>query len=117
VKAAIDAWASVAGIGEGAIFRPVNRANRVQGSHMGEKVIWQILPRYARASGIPHLAPHDARRTCAKLCRAAGGKLEQIQLLLGHPSIQTTERYLGTKQDLAHAPNDEIQLCLATAHT
>jgi len=50
------------------------------------------------------------RSTCAKLCRAAGGELEQIQLLLGHASVQTTERYLGTKQDLVHAPNDGIKL-------
>src|SRR5262249_29762013 len=49
------------------------------------------------------------RRTCAKLCRAGGGELEQIQLLLGHASIQTIERYLGTKQDLVHAPNDGIK--------
>ena len=48
--------------------------------------------------------------TCAKLCRAAGGELEQIQLLLGHASVQTTERYLGTKQDLVNAPNDGIKL-------
>jgi hypothetical protein len=46
----------------------------------------------------------------AKLCRAAGGELDQIQLLLGHASVQTTERYLGTKQDLVHAPNDGIKL-------
>jgi site-specific recombinase XerD len=39
--------------------------------------------------------------------------LEQIQMLLGHSSVQTTERYLGTKQDLAHAPNDGIKLKLA----
>jgi integrase/recombinase XerD len=36
-----------------------------------------------------------------------------IQLLLGHASVQTTERYLGTKQDLVHAPNDGIKLRVA----
>ena len=39
--------------------------------------------------------------------------MEQIQLLLGHASVQTTERYLGTKQDLVHAPNDGIELSVA----
>jgi integrase len=57
--------------------------------------------------------PHDLRRSFAKMCRAAGGELEQIQLLLGHASVQTTERYLGTKQDLVHAPNDSIRLRIA----
>jgi integrase len=52
------------------------------------------------------IGPHDLRRTCAKLCRAAGGELEQTQILLGHASVQTTERYLGTKQDLVNAPNE-----------
>jgi hypothetical protein len=33
-----------------------------------------------------------------------------MQLLLGHASVQTTERYLGTKQCLIHAPNDAIRL-------
>lgn len=66
----------------------------------------------AVAAGVPGIAPRDLRRTCAKLCRAAGGELEQIQLLLGHASVQTTERYLGTKQDLVHAPNDGIKLKL-----
>jgi hypothetical protein len=31
-------------------------------------------------------------------------------LVLGHSSVQTTERYLGTKQNLAHEPNDAIKL-------
>jgi site-specific recombinase XerD len=48
--------------------------------------------------------------TCAKLCRTAGGDLEQIQMLLGHASIQTKERYLGTEQELAVAVNDGLEL-------
>src|SRR5579864_2510433 len=68
-----------------------------------------MLQRYANAIGFPAIAPHDACSTCAKLCRAARGELEHIQLLLGRASVQT-ERYLGTKQDLVHAPNDAIKL-------
>jgi integrase len=99
-KVAIDASTSAAGVEHGYVFRPVNRADRAGGKRLGEKVIWQMLQQYAAAAGVGGIAPHDLRRTCAKLCRAAGGELEQIQLLLGHTSVQTTERYLGSKQDL-----------------
>ena len=112
-KNAIDAWTSVVGVTEGHLFRPVNRGDEVCGERMSEKVVWQMLKAYVAGAGLPDIAPHDLRRTTAKLCRAAGGELEQIQLLLGHSSVQTTERYLGTKQDLAHAPNDAIKLTLA----
>jgi integrase len=101
-KVAIDAWATTAVIADGFVFRPVNRGDRVSGGGVSEKIIWQLLRPYAAAVGVAGIAPHDMKRTCAKLCRAAGGELEQIQLLLdGHSSVQTTERYLGTKQDLA----------------
>jgi hypothetical protein len=40
----------------------------------------------------------------------AGGELEQIQFLLGHVSVQTTERYLGCKQRFRNAVNDRIGL-------
>lgn len=36
--------------------------------------------------------------------------LEQIQFLLGHVSVQTTERYLGCKQRIRNAVNDRIGL-------
>jgi site-specific recombinase XerD len=113
VKVAIDAWATVAAITDGPVFRPVTRGDQVQSAPLSEKVVWQLLQPYAAAAGVAGIAPHDCRRTCAKLCRAAGGELEQIQLLLGHASVQTTERYLGTKQDLVHAPNDGIKLRVA----
>jgi integrase/recombinase XerD len=72
-----------------------------------------MLQPNTKAAGVAGIAPHDLRSICAKLCRAAGGELEQIQLLLGHASVQTIERYLGTKQDLVHAPNDAIRLRVA----
>src|SRR5688572_13703239 len=56
--------------------------------------------------GVPKLAPHDLRRSCARLWHTAGGELEQIQFLLGHVSVQTTEKYLGCKQRLRGAVND-----------
>jgi integrase len=62
----------------------------------------------AARAGIDKLARHDIRRTCARLCRLAGGELDQIQFLLGHASIQTTKRYLGCKQQLRCAVNDRL---------
>ena len=60
--------------------------------------------------GLENVAPHDMRRTFARLCHEAGGELEQIQFLLGHVSVQATERYLGCKQRLRNAVNDKIGL-------
>jgi integrase len=113
VKVAIDSWVAPAGITDGPVFRSVNRGGDVRDTALNEKVVWQLLRPYAEAAGVPGIAPHDLRRTTAKLCRAAGGELEQIQLLLGHASVQTTERYLGTKQDLVNPPNDGIKLRVA----
>ncbi len=89
----------------------VNKGGRITGEGISdEKAVWQMVFKYAKATSLGKLAPHDLRRTCAKLCRKAGGDLEQIQMLLGHASIQTTERYLGTEQNLAAAVNDALGL-------
>ena len=76
---------------------------------MTPKVLWEIVKKAAEAAGIDKLAPHDLRRTCARLCHLAGGELDQIQFLLGHVSIQTTEHYLGCKQKLRVAVNDKSE--------
>ena len=112
VKTAIDDWVSVAEVSAGRVFRCVSKSGSVWGDRITEKVIWHVVKKSAARAGVLNLAPHDCRRTCARLCHAAGGELEQIQFLLGHVSVETTERYLGCKQRLQLAVNDNIGLQL-----
>jgi site-specific recombinase XerD len=109
-KRGVDEWTEVAGISTSRIFRRVNRFGKICGEGITPKVIWHVLKAAALRAGIQNLAPHDLRRTCARRCHVAGGELEQIQFLLGHASVQTTERYLGCKQELRHAVNDKLGL-------
>ena len=108
VKDAVDAWTAAAKITGGRIFRAINKAGLVCGDGMSPKVLWDVVRKAAARAGIDKPAPHDLRRTCARLCHLAGGELDQIQFLLGHVSIQTTERYLGCKQKLRVAVNDRL---------
>jgi hypothetical protein len=110
VKAALDQWTRAAGVCEGKIFRAVARRGKVWGSGLSQNVVWYVVRTCCERAGLEHIAPHDLRRTCAKLCHDRGGELEQIQFLLGHASVQTTERYLGCKQNLGHPVNDLFDL-------
>jgi site-specific recombinase XerD len=110
VKAALDQWVRAASVTEGRIFRAVARAGKVWGKGISQNVVWYVVRSCCGRAGLEHIAPHDLRRTCAKLCHDSGGELEQIQFLLGHASVQTTERYLGCKQNLGHPVNDLFDL-------
>jgi site-specific recombinase XerD len=91
-----------------AIVDLIGKAGKSWGDGMMEGVVWHVVRDCAKKAGIEKLAPHDLRRTCARLCHAAGGELEQIQFLLGHVSVQTTEKYLGCQQRIRGAVNDRI---------
>ncbi len=55
------------------MFRPVRKAGELAGEEIrDEKAVWRLVTRYAKASNLGKLAPHDLRRTCAKLCRKVG---------------------------------------------
>ena len=74
------------------------------------KIRCKRTPKSVRSVRFRLSRPIDLRRTCARLCRQAGGEVEQIQFLLGHVSVQTTERYLGCKQRFRNTVNDRIGL-------
>ena len=109
VKNGINAWQTAAGIEEGPLLRSISKGGEV-GESLSDWAVWSVVTEAAKEIGIENFGAHDLRRTCAKLCRKAGGDLEQIKFLLGHSSIQTTERYLGSEQEIAVAVNDSLGL-------
>lgn len=112
-KAAIDEWSKASGASTGLVFRAVNKGNRVVGSGITPQAIYNVIAGYAEALNKKGVAPHDLRRTFAKLAHKGGAAIDQIQLSLGHESIQTTEEYLGIEQDLTDAPCDHLGLRLS----
>jgi integrase len=110
-KAAIDAWAGLHGLREGRLFRSLYKSGALRNGSLSEQAVLDVVRAYAAPLGLD-AAPHDCRRTFAKLALRGGARLEQIQLNLGHASIQTTERYLGVDLDLHDAPCDRLGLRL-----
>ena len=106
-KAAVDDWLAVADFSEGSVLGAINKGGRITGQGISAQSIYEVVETYGRKLGAT-LAPHDVRRTFAKLAHKGRAPLEQIQISLGHASIQTTERYLGVEQDLTDAPCDRL---------
>jgi integrase/recombinase XerD len=116
VKVAIDDWTATAGITEGNIWRPMRKGDKLAaaeyGKSMSTQAIWRVVTGYAAELGYDNLAPHDMRRTAAKLMLAGGAKLEQISMVLGHSSLEVTKKYLGVDLDLQNAATDRIGLAI-----
>jgi len=118
-KSAMDAWAAAAGrylglgspLNTGPVFCRINKGDNIVSDHMSAQAIFDLVKQYGAMCDL-HIAPHDLRRTGAKLAHKCGAPIEQIQLMLGHNSIKTTEIYLGVHQNLADAPCDKFSLHL-----
>ncbi len=93
----------------GLVFCRINKGDHIVSDHISSQAIFDLVKQYGEACGL-NIAPHDLRRTGAKLAHKAGAPIEQIQLMLGHSSVKTTELYLGVQQDLADAPCDKFSL-------
>ena len=110
-KSAIDIWVDASGVSaDGPLFRPLRRGGHVQAGPMTSQAVWDIVILYAGQIGKSNIAPHDLRRTFAKLARKGGAELDQIQASLGHASVKTTQSYVGENQDLVSAPCDVLGL-------
>jgi integrase len=113
-KQLLDAWRRHSDVSQGKVFRMVLKGGKRQEAGVTANIVWYAVKRCARQAGIANLAPHDLRRTCARLCHDYSGELGQIRFLLGHASVRTTERYIGSKQQLQDAVNDRFGISVAS---
>ena len=93
-KSLVDQWAFEVGLDSGLVLRRFRKGGwLVYGTNaegvseargMSADTIADVVTTYARQLG-RDLAPHDLRRTFAKLARSGQAPLEHIQLALCHP--------------------------------
>ena len=65
-----------------------------RGRRLRRERIWELLKRYAaRVGSPPDVSPHTLRHSFATHMLAGGADLRQVQEMLGHASIATTQIY------------------------
>jgi integrase len=118
---AIMKWGELSGLDmanpEQCVFVPVTKDRHVLLKRYGmtPHAIYKMLNYYTKRAGLPQVKPHDLRRTAALLARRGGASIEQVQLMLGHASPQTTSNYIGETLNLDDNAVDYNPLRLQSA--
>lgn len=69
------------------------------GRSLRREAIWELVKKYAKVAGIPaSISPHSMRHSFATHMLAGGADLRQVQEMLGHASIATTQIYTHVDQ-------------------
>ena len=101
------------GITSGHVFCAMSKSGKILRPQIHVKSIWEIVKKHATICGFPEVAPHDLRRTYAKLAYKYGAKIDQIQLNLGHSSLATTQRYLGIDLNVNDGPGRYLNILIS----
>lgn len=114
VKRAIDEWLQASGrtlSPDSLVFVAMRKGDHIaEGETITDQALYNLVRHYGALIARPELAPHDLRRTFAKLANRGGAALEDISMTLGHASLQTTQRYLGLELNLDNAAPDRVGL-------
>jgi integrase len=90
---ALTDWLDVRGPAPGALFNPVNKGGKVKDSPLTGQAVLNVLAKRAKQAGVPHVSPHDLRRTFVSHLLDAGADIVTVQKLAGHSQVTTTARY------------------------
>jgi integrase/recombinase XerD len=71
-----------------------------RGNRLTRQGFWLILKQYAQAAGIDEITPHTLRHSFAAHQITRGRDLGDVQRILGHVSISTTQIYQRIANDL-----------------
>lgn len=107
LAAALDDWGRTIGTTTGPIARAIDPRGDIRAG-ISSVAIFNLVTKAGAAIDKPELAPHDLRRTYAQLGYEAGIPITQISRLLGHASIETTQRYLNLTLNLEETIGDFI---------
>jgi len=77
-----------------------NRGNQVQGHRMSEKFVWQVRQPYCEGGRRSGNCATRNSSDMREVVQAAVGSWTQIQWLIGHASVKTTERIAGHEADI-----------------
>ncbi|MCK6579074.1 MAG: site-specific integrase [Anaerolineae bacterium] len=77
------------------ITRRLWKGGRISRSGLTPDGIWMIVGQAALHAQLPHVAPHDLRRSVAGALNDSGVPIEKISRLLRHKNVAITERYLS----------------------
>ena len=101
----IRAWMGGAGITDGKMLRGVSGGVITDG--LSVHSVHTIVRRHSKRCGVI-ISPHDLRRTFGRAAHLGGADLKQIQAVLGHSSVATTERYLRIGVNITQSPCDSL---------
>ena len=110
-KKAIDAYLAQLKISTGFLFRPMHKNGKlINDGHIRPREVARIVRKHASAAGYPDIAPHDLRRTYAKLSSQNRTRLDQIQINLGHESLTTRQKFLGIDLEFEDGPGSYLDI-------
>jgi integrase len=93
---ALAAWLELAGIGEGPIFRGVDRHGNVQPGRLTDRSVARTVQRAAEAAGLDpaRFAGHSLRAGLATSAAMAGAEERDIMRQTRHTSVAVARRYI-----------------------